>query len=74
MQEEKAGETSRLTAFVVAVTFSSGEILSALRQRIDAIFCPALAQSGCFIAQFDRKPSRASLEKLFQQSSKGRTT
>src|SRR3989338_5315949 len=41
MSEEKnAGETPRLTAFVVAPELSANEILSALRQRMDAIFLP----------------------------------
>lgn len=75
MQEEKAGETSRLTAFVVAADLSSGEILSALRQRIDAIFLPRpLHKVDALPRNSTGKLSRASLEKLFQQSSKGRTT
>lgn len=72
MQEEKAGETSRLTAFVVAADLTSGEILSALRQRIDAVFLPRpLHRVDALPRNSTGKLTRASLEKLLEQCGKG---
>lgn len=72
MPEEKAGETSRLTAFVVAAGLSSSEILSALRQRIDTIFLPRpLHIVDALPRNATGKLTRDSLEKLFQQCDKG---
>lgn len=39
-EDEAGGGVTRLTAFVVAPTLSAGQLLAALRQRIDAIFLP----------------------------------
>ncbi len=72
MPEEKAGETSRLTAFVVAAELSGSEILSALRQRMDAIFLPRpLHIVDTLPRNSTGKLTRDSLEKLFQQCNKG---
>jgi acyl-coenzyme A synthetase/AMP-(fatty) acid ligase len=40
MPEERAGEVTRVMAFVVAPDLSRAEVLSALRERIDAAFLP----------------------------------
>ena len=72
MPEEKAGETARLAAFVVASGLTSSEILSALRQRIDAIFLPRpLHKVDLLPRNSTGKLTRASLEKLYQQCDKG---
>ena len=71
MPDEKAGETARLTAFVVAPELSGSDILSALRQRIDAIFLPRpLHKVDALPRNATGKLTRASLENLFQQSGK----
>ncbi|HEU0188693.1 MAG TPA: AMP-binding protein [Gallionella sp.] len=71
MPAEKAGETPRLTAFVVASGLTGNEILSALRQRMDAIFLPRpLHMVDALPRNSTGKLTRDSLEKLFQQCSK----
>jgi acyl-coenzyme A synthetase/AMP-(fatty) acid ligase len=72
MPEEKPGETSRLTAFVVAAELTSSEILGALRQRMDAIFLPRpLHKVDALPRNSTGKLTRASLETLFRQCDKG---
>jgi len=72
MPDEQAGETSRLAAFVVAPELDNSEILSALRQRIDAIFLPRpLHLVEALPRNSTGKLTRASLEKLLQQSNTG---
>lgn len=75
MPEEKAGETSRLTAFVVSTELSGSEIMSALRRRMDAIFLPRpLHVVDALPRNSTGKLTRDSLEKLFQQYNKGKSS
>jgi acyl-coenzyme A synthetase/AMP-(fatty) acid ligase len=74
MPEEKAGETPRLTAFVVCADLCGSEIMSALRQRMDAIFLPRpLHVVDALPRNSTGKLTRDSLEKLFRQYDKGKS-
>lgn len=75
MPDEKEGNTARLAAFVVSDKLSSSEILSALRQRIDSVFLPRpLHKVEALPRNSTGKLPRASLEELYRQSIKEKTT
>jgi len=71
MPDEKADETARLVAFVVAPELTNSEILQALRQRIDSIFLPRpILRVDALPRNATGKLPRASLELLLRRQSK----
>jgi len=72
MPDEKADETARLIAFVVAPELTNSEILNALRQRIDEIFLPRpIIRLDVLPRNATGKLPRASLEMLLRQRKSG---
>jgi len=69
--DESAGGITRLTAFVVAPTLDSRQLLAALRQRIDAIFLP---RPPIFVDALPRngtgKLPRSALQALFAEKTR----
>ena len=71
MPEEKGDDTARLTAFVVAPNLDTGEILKALRQRIDPVFLPRpLHKVDALPRNSTGKLPHASLDLLLRQTKK----
>ncbi|HEY0666089.1 MAG TPA: AMP-binding protein [Gallionella sp.] len=72
MPDEKAGETVRMVAFVVAPQLSNGEITHALRQSIDPVFLPRpIIRLEALPRNATGKLPRASLEALLRQAQTG---
>lgn len=69
LPDAEAGREPRLTAFVVAPGMTRGQILDALRRRIDAVFLP---RPLCLVASLPRnttgKLPRGNLQQLFRET------
>jgi acyl-coenzyme A synthetase/AMP-(fatty) acid ligase len=72
MPDEKADDTARLAAFVVAPELDTREILKALRQRVDPVFLPRpIHKVDALPRNSTGKLPRTSMEKLLQQFKTG---
>lgn len=68
MPDEKEGDTTRLTAFVVAPELDTRDILKELRQRVDPVFLPRpILKVDALPRNSTGKLPRSSLSALLQQ-------